>query len=240
MASIKGKYKVTFQESGHVLKIDGRPVPSVTKIAGLKEKGEQLRQWAVNQGINYLSDIIMDEAEIVIDDLKIAKTIYRKIFQQAGNEGKQVHKAIQLFFQNRADKIDFDSMNENVKNAVNAFMDGPAKLNLKPLHVETPVGSKKFVYAGLLDFIEEELILDDWKSGTSIHDADKMQQAAYWIAYEEMTGKKLKCARIWRLDKKTAKADPPYIMERAEMNIWFRQFKHCLGILKTDQEIKGL
>jgi len=75
----------------------------------------------------------------------------------------------------------------------------------KSLELEMSLHSNKYGYAGTADavgYINDSLVILDWKTSTNLYLENLLQVSAYANAYEEMTGKTINSAGVLRLEKR--------------------------------------
>ena len=146
--------------------------PSVTTILQYMPKAKFFETWLKEVGYN--ADIIMN---------------------RAGEEGTQVHKAIEDLLLgvevSWMDDFGVAKYNLTVWECICKFVDFWNSYNPKLLHTEQLVFSDEHKYAGTVDLvmeIENEKWLIDIKTSNSLHRSYDLQVAAYAKAYTERTG----------------------------------------------------
>lgn len=149
--------------------------PSVTTVLTAYPKGYQFNEWLKNNGRN--ADIILKEA---------------------GEQGTNVHNAIENFLIGKEIKWFSDNGIENYTlnewKMITKFMDFYNNLVENFEAVEIQVFSKKWKVGGTIDFIcniNNEKWLIDFKTSNSIYKTYELQLAIYKEVYEEMTSKKI-------------------------------------------------
>lgn len=155
--------------SGHYYKVNNKIYPSVTTILTSFPQSVQLTEWIANTGWH--------ESQ--------------KIKSEAGEKGTAVHKAIGMLLAGNKVYKEHYGLEEWWK--LNVFKDWYEKEKPKIVAIEKFVYSKKYGYAGTVDFIyknkEGQLILADFKTSKSIYDHFPLQVSAYALAYEEQNKK---------------------------------------------------
>ena len=118
--------------------------------------------------------------------------VSRETLRRKAYIGTAVHKACELHDQGTLDE---SSVAEQIKGYVDAWKSFVKISKFKMTENEVVVVSKAHGYAGRLDSIGKInglMCLVDIKTSVSISRAVGLQTEAYRLAYEEMTGKKLK------------------------------------------------
>ena len=118
--------------------------------------------------------------------------IDRTVLARASTFGTAVHRACEL-----DDKKDLDEsvLSEHLVPYLLAWRNFMEQTGFKVLESETPVGSKKWGYAGTPDrvgTIKGQLTIVDLKTNAVMRPECALQIAGYKIAYEEMRGEKVK------------------------------------------------
>lgn len=114
------------------------------------------------------------------------------VLARASNFGTACHKMCEL-----SDKKDLDEsvLSEHLVPYLLAWRNFMEHTGFKVLESETPVGSKKWGYAGTPDrvgTIKGQLTIVDLKTNAVMRPECALQIAGYKIAYEEMRGEKVK------------------------------------------------
>lgn len=208
--------------------LEAKPVTGVTTYCNALSK-EFLAPWAAGLAANYVADNLKGSNKTkVILDAKAQHKIMADIGKRAGKLG---HLYVESQLTGRSvtmpSNVDDQKVVESVKTAYEAFMS-----DWKPVivEVEAVLYSKTHDYAGTCDLICEidgKLVILDWKTtNTSRYNPDGIyatyfaQLGAYSLAYEEMTGKKVK--ELWAVN--LPKDGSEYKMKRLE----------DIGLSKTD------
>jgi len=149
--------------------------PSVTSVLQYFPKDKFFETWVKDVGHN--ADIIM---------------------RRAGDEGTQVHQAIEKLVVgeeiNWIDEYGRASYNQNVWEMILKFVDFWQTYKPELIHTEQLVYSDTYEYAGTVDLIiklEDKTWLIDIKTSNSLHDSFDLQVSAYAHAYTEVTGEKI-------------------------------------------------
>ena len=106
--------------------------------------------------------------------------------ERDAQKGTAVHKVINLFVRNR---LDLDSVDPRIINRLKAFELFLAHTNMKVLHSELSLSSRKYQFCGTMDLVlkdGKDLIIADIKS--TIEPIADLQIAAYKLLWEEDRG----------------------------------------------------
>ncbi|MEM3077637.1 MAG: hypothetical protein QXW38_08490 [Candidatus Nitrosotenuis sp.] len=127
-----------------------------------------------------------------------------KIFETDGDFGSKMHDAFEkLLNAERLSKIDYPTVEE--QKTLTAFIDWFRQVKPNDFTSEQVVASKKYKYAGTLDFVGKiggKLWLIDFKTSNAIRWAHQLQVLAYKQAYEESYGLKIDFCGIARFGTK--------------------------------------
>jgi len=138
---------------------DGTLVPGVTTILSLLAK-PQLIEWAWQQGLQG-------------NDIHAIK-------EEAADIGTIAHGLIVRML--KGESIDLESISENAKTPLKAFLKWRENKVIEPILIETSLVSHRYYYGGTLDFygyINNELVLCDWKTTNTVQNTFLIQTAAY-------------------------------------------------------------
>lgn len=117
-----------------------------------------------------------------------------RIFGTAGDFGSKMHDAFErLLLAQELDLLN-DYPTEREKKTLLSFQDWFSYFKPSKFESEQPVASKKYKYAGTLDFvgmISGQKWLIDFKTSNAIHFSHQLQVLAYKQAYEESYGIKI-------------------------------------------------
>jgi|SRR5450759_2869158 len=177
---------------------DNREYPSVTTVLGSTlAPGPWLEKWkkklqreafreqyeirALEQG-----DGRVDVYDIFDESLE-APNIYRN---SKGDLGTFYHHAIEAYLKGTPTN-EYLAQDPRVEDVLHGVADWEEKHKISPVKIEHYIASKRWGFAGTIDLVAhttrdhgKELVLVDWKTGSTQED-QKMQLAAYCIAYEE-------------------------------------------------------
>lgn len=167
--------QITLKDARYYQRSPGVFYPSVTTILHYFPKGHFFEQWMKDMGHN--ADIIM---------------------RRAGDEGTQVHKAIEAFLEGKEIRwIEPDgrvNYHTHVWRMILGFVDFWTTYKPKLLMSEEFMVSDTHKYCGTLDLLVEmngEKWLLDIKTSNSVYESYHLQMAAYTKAYEEVKGESI-------------------------------------------------
>ena len=183
-----GEVELEFIPEKHVYTYNGKKVDGTTGILGVINK-PALMYWAVNQAVAFFINAI--KPGISYDEIQLKamaegmKASPRKKSGDAADIGKLVHEWIESYIKGEKPTT---PINEQMKNAIDSFLKWEKESGVKFVHSEKVVFSRKYNYAGTLDFIGEidgKLLLGDFKTSKGIWDEYWLQTSAYQQAYLE-------------------------------------------------------
>lgn len=241
-------------EREHYYTIDGELVPSVTTVLKVLDK-PALVPWAASQTAKKTLEILakktdangsilmtFSEAQEAVEE---AKRKYRETSSDARDIGTIVHAAVEAILLGKTpDPI----LEEGVRNGITAYTQWYEQSKVKPVRLEACIGSKKYRFGGTVDFvgfIDDKLVVADWKTSTGIYEEYKIQVAAYIAAVEEMLAdkkQKFAGAYLLRFDKKTGEFNPKkdcVYVTRAEALKYFKAFKGLLVYYYAMKSLKA-
>lgn len=176
--------------------------PSVTTILGYFPKGAFFETWLKDSGHN--ADIIM---------------------RRAGDEGTQVHEAVEKILKGEEIRwIDSDghvNYNTHVWKMILGFYDFWSTYKPELLLSEQFIYSDTHKYSGTLDLLvklNDEIWIIDIKTSTMIHTSHFLQMSAYTKAYEEIYGTKVDRTGVLWL--KSSKRGPDKTKKRIQGDGW--------------------
>ena len=236
-----GKITLNFEEVPyHRFTINGRRIVSVTGATEIIDKSRPLMIWAVRLAKEFLMEKkiwkITDKGEtlLLIEEAGKQHTIRKK---KAADIGKQIHEWIEGWIKKKNPDI---PENEKVRNGVIAFLKWQKKHKAKFIESEKIVYSKKYDYAGICDAvatIKGKKYIIDFKSSNRIYNEHRYQLAGYWLALEEMTGKKFDGGLIIRFGKDTGEFENSDPITRDEYEKNKEAFLGALTIKKREKEL---
>lgn len=186
-------------------------LPSCTQILGILDKSGPLMGWATKTMAEYLMSLADTKGHILItkdeaaDVFKKAKSWYKELQQKALDFGSGLHNLIEVYLKGQP----IEGLVEELPALKKPFADFKAwekENKLKVIENEHIVWSTAHRYAGTLDLVAslnggKKLFIIDLKSSKAIYPEYLMQIAAYRVAYEERSGKKIDGVGILRLPK---------------------------------------
>jgi hypothetical protein len=201
----KGEINLEFDANRHRYTYNGEVVPSVTSLLSIINK-PALVNWAANTAVECIQGSI--NPGVSYDEIQL-HTIFeagRKAhFQKkvdAGNIGSLVHKWIEQYIKNENPAT---PINEGLRESIDHFMKWVVKYDVKFLLAEQVVYSKRYKFAGMLDFIctiEGKMYIGDTKTSSGIYNEYFLQTAAYRYArHEEFPEEKYAGQLIIRIGK---------------------------------------
>lgn len=205
------QYTVELLQSrnAHFYRVDGRETlyPGSTTVLGVISK-PALIPWAANQAAEKIKLYLMEHAtgrtltkEEISDLVEHGRKAHVELKEAAADIGTRAHQAINAI-------IDGGKMNltDDIKPAVNAFMDFIGKSRVTIEHGDRKIASLKYGYGGSLDALGIEdgrFVIIDFKTSNAIYAEHSLQVASYAQAFQETYGLTyLPEAYILRLGKK--------------------------------------
>lgn len=197
--------ELDFNEEKHLYTVNDKKVDGTTGVLGVINK-PALIGWAVNMAVAYFQKII--KAGISYDEIQLKamsdgmKSCHRIKRDEAGDIGKLVHNWIEDYIKGNKPKM---LVNEKAKKCIEKFLEWEKKSKIEFIHSEKIVYSKKYKYAGTLDFIGKKggkIVLGDFKTSSGIWNEMWFQTSGYQQAYlEEFPKEKISHQIIVRLGK---------------------------------------
>lgn len=167
--------------------IDDCEYISVTSVLDTINKGDILLDWASTQACNYLADNLGNTNLTFPELLDQASKNYLSVKNEACDIGSEVHFLIEQNI--KGIWVDIRVLRPEVRNGFLAYLSWKRKFNVKFIHSELQVVSKRFSYEGTLDAIVSingKLILVDWKTSGALYETFPLQVCAYQEAAREM------------------------------------------------------
>lgn len=199
-----GKVKLYFDPAKHLYTVDDEEngqkderVLGVTSINGVIGK-PALMYWAVGEACAFVESnlavgVALDEVQKaeLIAGMKRAHTIRKT---KAADIGTMIHEWVEKYAKAKihGDKLPDLPVNEQMRNAVQAFLRWEEKMNVKFHLSERKIYSRKHKFAGTLDLEGEvagKLGIIDIKTSSGIYPEMAFQTSAYLKARAEETGK---------------------------------------------------
>jgi len=215
--------------------INGKPVPSVTKITGVINK-PALVFWAVNETVDYLANVLEPDRiytqEQIESMLLESKSARFKKSQKALNIGSMAHDWLEgyvrakLYGTREPDLPDY----EPVLNSVTSYLEWEKSAgDITYESSEKRVCSERYMYSGTVDLtfvLDGKRIVADFKTSKDIYPEYFIQCAAYARAIEEESGVEVDEIAVIRIPKDGGEVDIRF----DEVNSNFDIFKACLLI----------
>ena len=196
---------LVFDEEKHKYFVNDLPVDGTTGILSVINK-PALMGWAVKVTVEFIESIL--KAGVALDEVQIkallegAKRAHRQKKTDAADIGTFVHDWIKDHIAGKNPPM---PVNPLIKNAVDTFLAWEKDQKVEFLESERAIYSKKYGYAGTLDFIAKidgKIVLGDFKTSSGIWDEYFLQIAAYQQAYlEEFPEKEIVGGVIVRVGK---------------------------------------
>jgi len=227
--------QITLPDARYYQRSPGVYYPSVTTILGYFPKGAFFETWLKDSGHN--ADLIM---------------------RRAGDEGTQVHEAVEKILKGEEIRwIDHDghvNYNTHVWKMILGFYDFWSTYKPTLLMSEEFMFSDEYKYSGTLDLLvllNNKKWVIDIKTSTAIHTSHYLQMSAYVKAYEERYNEKVDNTGILWL--KSSKRGPDKTKKRIQGDGWelkegdktideyFQMFMHTYETYKMmhpEQEIE--
>jgi hypothetical protein len=183
-----GEIELNFDSFKHSYNVGGESVPSVTKILSVINK-PALVNWSARVAVEYVQESI-NPGE-AYDELQLnsifegAKKSHWQKKKDAGDIGTLVHAWIEKYINGENPGM---PINEQLQDSVNNFLKWVKDHDVKFLLSEQPIYSRKYKYAGILDFIctiDGELYIGDIKTSSGIYPEYMLQTSAYKYARQE-------------------------------------------------------
>jgi len=200
---------------------DGKVVPGVTTILGVKNK-PALVKWANNLGLQG------------IDSSK-----YR---DKMADIGTLAHAMVEAYLKGeQADTSEYSTDDiSKAENAVLSFHEWEKHHTIKPLLLEGQLVSEVFQYGGQIDFygwVDGELTLLDFKTGKAIYPEMFIQLAAYERLLTE-NGHSVSTRRILRIGRDEDEGFDDRQVGGDTIKECWSNFKLCLAMYASDKIIR--
>jgi hypothetical protein len=235
----------SFRHSYHVNdSLNGKfqeKVPSVTTALSILNK-PALVNWAANMAADSIKESL--KPGVPYDELEIQAIIEagRKAHYQrktdAGLTGTFVHKWVEDYIKGNNPGM---PINQNLKDAINRFLEWKEKHQVEFLLSEQQIYSRKYNYTGTLDFIckvDDKMYIGDLKTSTGIYPEYLVQTAAYRQArVEEFPDEVYAGQLIVRIGKE----DGAFEFAKVTDEMWYKKmFVGFIGALKTYETMELL
>lgn len=183
-----GEVDLLFQPYGHKYSIGNNSVKSVTKVLSVINK-PALVNWAARMAVEHVKESI--EPGKVYDEVQLmtifeeAKGSHYKKKADAGQLGTFVHNWVEDYINGKNPTLPH---NEQLRAAVEKFLDWQKAHKVEFLLSEQQIYSRKYNYTGTLDFIckiDGKMYIGDLKTSSGIYPEMLIQTAAYRFARTE-------------------------------------------------------
>lgn len=233
-----GDYILDFDGRKHTYRVNGRPVPSVTKVTGVIDK-PALQYWAVNCTLDYLGDTIQPDKPYNANQLKSiladAKSARFRKSQDALNIGSQAHDWIERYVKAKLWKYKVPALPQfpPVLSAVQSYLDWEAEHEIVYWSSERKVYSAEYDYCGTVDVIMDvdgRTMVGDFKTSAAIYPEYWLQVAAYAQAVAEEDAVTIDDVMIVRIPKD---GEPAEVQVAGEVGLgsWQEVFVPFMGAL---------
>jgi hypothetical protein len=232
-----GEIELEFNEAKHHYTVNGETIDGVTSILGVISK-PALVPWAVKEMANNLTEkMIVGKAYDEIEKKELiaeAKKIYKSKTDKAADIGTIVHQWCEDYIAGKNPEM---PVNEQIRKSVEAFKEFVTKNKVEFKLSERKIYSKKYGYAGTLDFtavIDGKKYIGDFKTSSAVYNEYFLQLAAYKYALEEEYPElKIDKCMIVRLGKDGE-------LEVVEGNDSDKNFEAFLGALNLYRRLKEM
>lgn len=189
-----GEVKLDFKDSGHRYEINGREVVGVTTILKTVIAKEALVNWAVKMTADYMIENLRPNVaytpEKLLELAENAKKQHRLNKERAGTLGTDIHKWIETYIKAKIENTTTPAVPDGeYKAPIEGFLSWVNNGHVTFEESEKLVYSKKYDYAGTLDFIATVngvKMLGDIKTSNYIYpESYFLQLAGYKYALEE-------------------------------------------------------
>lgn len=212
----------------NIVKILDKPflVPAAVKVVldHIRGIGEDAHRRNVGGGEAFVE---------VMNSLQEARNLYRTKWNEAAVKGTKTHKWVENHIKGISQPLPDD---QEVKNAVLAYFQFIDKYKPEFILSEEMVYSKKYNYAGTLDFtakINGKLMLGDFKTSSDVYDNYFLETAARIKARrEEYPKEKYHGMILVRLGKDGTMK----VKESTEVERYFEGFKAAITLTKLFKE----
>jgi len=243
-----GDIAIMFYPDSHRYKREGRNgyEIGVTSVSGQLDK-PGLIYWATGLMADYLNELAAKGIVIGPKEIEQAKDQHRQAKQKAASLGSAVHEWVEKWTHGENPVIPaepYDDFTEEdidkIVNGIMAFLKWVNEHNVKIVHAEKLIYSKKHEYVGTLDAIAEvdgKLCVIDYKTSKGIYTEMRYQTIAYKKAYEEEMNVKVDGGR-WII--KLGKEDGDFQAVHLPASEDDADYKAFLGLLTVKKRAKAL
>lgn len=215
-----GKVEIKFYPVSHRYYVNGKIVPGVTTIIGIKDKSTPLVIWATEL---YRDFLIENLDHLTEEHIYKGCSLHEERKQAAADIGTKIHDWAEKYIKHKLKEkgAEAPEMPEEqaVQVGVNAFLDWEKAHKVKFISSERVVYSKKYGFIGKMDIeaiVDSKLCLIDLKSSNGLYNSVRMQTAAYVKADEEESDRIYEGRWAIRLAKET---EEEYLARMARKNL---------------------
>lgn len=238
-----GKVELVFETTRHKYTVGEDVIPGVTTILDVLSK-PALIYWSANQAAEYVRDHL--KPGVALDEVQInelyerARKAHTQKKTDAGALGSLVHNWVEDYINGKDPGV---PVNEEMRGAVQRFLDWQKEHEVEFLLAEQPIYSRKNGYAGTADFIctiDGKMWLGDLKTSNGIYDTYYAQTASYLQArVEEFPEEAYEGIVVVRVGKKDGDFEAK-TKTYNELLPYQNLFLNCLGVFNDLKEIKKL
>lgn len=232
---------LTFDTDKHSYTLNGIHVPGVTTfIKGGLPESAMLTSWKIGQGAEFVWDHCADKGvdqSLKKEVLKNAKTAYTVRAQQAAAIGSMVHDYAYHFELNNHEEVkkilaraNEHKDKEKILNGISKFEDWQKRNSDTLVASEEIVASVKHSFGGKYDRLASRnglLVLSDFKTSNGFYVDQFIQLAAYVLAIEEWTDRRVSIIEILRFGKEDGKFETHVVDSRATIDEYIHQAVRC-------------
>jgi hypothetical protein len=174
---------------------NGKTYARVSSILGILDKGYGLDKWKQDTIKSKLSDdyykLLSKGHDIDIELLADAALKHPNTVRDArGTQGTQIHDALEALLDKDKDQSGFMPQYSILYDNAQQWI---LEAKLEPIAIEARLCSHEYEYGGTVDLIayqeyqdRKQVVIIDFKTGSSVYDTSTLQLAAYANAWEEM------------------------------------------------------
>lgn len=214
-------------------------VPGVTSVLRILDK-PALLQWAANKATDYVRQSMPENAnKAKIGEIcDKAKSEWRRIRDEAGDIGTQVHAMAEALFNGLPIQVPSDP---RAQNGLKALQEWIKANDVRPIEQERIVFSKSVFVAGTMDLLcalNGKLAQVDFKTGSGIYPEHLFQTGMYRDAFQEETGERIELNVIVNLDKKTGNPKILEITDENELRLHADTFKRAKALKENLDKVR--
>ena len=203
---------------GATYNCDGKDYARVSSILSILDKGYGLDKWKSKTIKDKLRDdyltLIESGKRVDIELLADAALAHPNTVRDArGSTGTQIHDALEALLDKDKDHKGFMPRYSLLYDNAQQWI---LESRLEPIAIEARLCSHEYEYGGTVDLIayqeyqgRKQVVIVDFKTGSSVYDTASLQLAAYANAWEEMNDEKPEMwpelAYIMHVDRDTYK-----------------------------------